>query len=77
MTDSQVMRAIAFDGRSSAELRVCMERALIAEGNLKRVKAQVLKTFSGLPVTAQKREAYASEGLRGSTGRGGEGSRRP
>jgi hypothetical protein len=61
MTDSQLMQAIDFDGRSTAELRACMERALIAEGNLKRVKAQVMKTFSNLPVTAQEREAYASE----------------
>lgn len=38
-----------------------MERALIAEGNLKRVKAQVMKTFRALPVTAQEREAYASK----------------
>ena len=38
-----------------------MERALIAEGNLMHVKAQVMKTFSELPITAQEREAYASE----------------
>jgi hypothetical protein len=61
VTDSQLMQAIAFDGRSSTELRACMERALIAEGKLKRVKAQVMKTFGDLPVTAQEREAYASE----------------
>lgn len=57
MTDSQLAPAIAFDGRSSPGLRACLERALIAEGNLKRVKAQVMKTVSDLPVTAQEREA--------------------
>jgi len=62
VTDSQLMQAIAFDGRSSAGLRACLECPLIAEGNLKRVKAQVMKTFSDLPVTAQEREAHASEG---------------
>ncbi len=61
VTDSQLMQAVDFDGRSSGELRACMERALIAEGNLKRVKAQVMKTFCDLTVTAQEREAYASE----------------
>jgi hypothetical protein len=61
VTDSQLMQAIAFDGHSSAELRACLERALIAEGKLKRFKAQVMKTFSDPPVTAQEGEAYASE----------------
>lgn len=61
MTDRELMLAIEFDGRSASELRACVERALIAEGNLKRVKAQMMKTCSGLPVTAQEREAYASE----------------
>ena len=44
VTDRQLMQAVDFDGRSAADLRACMERALIAEGNLKRVKAQVMKT---------------------------------
>jgi hypothetical protein len=61
VTDNELMRAVDFDGRSAAALRACMERARIAEGNLKRVKAQVMKAFSELPVTAQEREAYASE----------------
>jgi hypothetical protein len=55
------MQAVDFDGRSSGGLRACMQRALIAQGYLKRVKAQVMKTFGDLPVTAQEREAYASE----------------
>ena len=38
-----------------------MVSALIAEGNLRRVKAQVMKTFGELPMTAQESEAYASE----------------
>ncbi len=61
LTDIELMRAVDFDGRSASDLRARMERALIAEGNLKRVKAQVMKTFSDLPITAQEREAYASE----------------
>ncbi len=61
VTDRELMLAIEFDGRSASELRTRTERALIAEGNLKRVKAQMMKTFSGLPITAQEREAYASE----------------
>ena len=32
------MQAVDFDGRSAAGLRACMERALVAEGNLKRAK---------------------------------------
>jgi hypothetical protein len=61
ITDRQLMQAIDFDGRSAAELRACMERASIAEGNLKRVKALEMKKVSDLAVTAQEREAYASE----------------
>jgi len=61
VTDRQLMQAVDFDGCSSGEFRACMQRALIAQGNLKRVKAQVMKTFGDLPVTAQEREAYASE----------------
>lgn len=61
VTGRQPMQAIGFDGKSAAELRVCMERAAIAEGNLKRVKALEMKKHGNLPITAQEREAYASE----------------
>ncbi len=61
VSDKQLMSAIDFDARSVAELRACTERALIAEGNLKRVKAIQMKNFSDLPIGAQEREAYASE----------------
>ena len=52
-----------------------MVSALIAEGSLRRVKAQVMKTFGELPMTAQESEAYASEFLRHRCGGRGEGSR--
>ena len=55
------MQAVDFDGRSAAELRSRIERALIANGNVKRVKAIEMKNFSDLPIAAQEREAYASE----------------
>ncbi len=61
VSDAHLMQAIEFDGNSAAELRVCMERALLAEGNLKRVKALEMKKVSELSLTAQEREAYASE----------------
>ncbi len=61
VSDRQLMQAIDFDGRSAAELRACIERALIAEGNVKRVKAREMKNFSDLPLAAQEREAYASD----------------
>ena len=61
VTGGQLMQAIDFDGRSAGELCGCMERTLIAGGNLKRVMAQVMKTFSGLPAAAQERQAYASD----------------
>jgi hypothetical protein len=44
--------------RLTLQLPCRLERALITDGNLKRVKAQVMKTFNDLPVTAQEREAY-------------------
>ena len=43
--------ALHFSGRT-------LERALVTDGNLKQVKAQVMKAFSDLPVTAWEREAY-------------------
>jgi hypothetical protein len=61
VTDRQLMNAIDFDGRSAAELRVLIERALIAEGKVRRVKALAMKAASDLTVAAQEREAYASE----------------
>lgn len=61
VTDRQLMQAIDFDGESVGALRACTERALLAEGRLKRVKAQVMKSFADLAVTAQEREAYASD----------------
>ena len=61
VTDRQLMQAIDFDRHSAAELRACMERAGIAEGNLKRVKALEMKKHGDLSITAQEREAYASE----------------
>jgi len=61
VTDRQLMQAVDFDGRSAAELRSCIERALVANGNVKRVKAIEMKNFSDLPIAAQEREAYASD----------------
>ena len=59
VTDRQLMQAIDFDGKSAAELRSCMQRAAIAEGNLKRIKALEMKKAADLPITAQERDAYA------------------
>jgi nucleoid-associated protein YgaU len=61
VTDRQLMNAINFDGKSAAELRARIERALIAEGKVRRVKALAMKAVSDLPIAAQEREAYASE----------------
>jgi hypothetical protein len=61
ISDNKLLSAIEFDGASAGELRACTERALIAEGNLKRVKALEMKKYDHLPLSAQEREAYASE----------------
>jgi hypothetical protein len=61
ISDMQLMSAIDFDGRSAAELRLCIERALAAEGNVKHVKAIEMKKVSTLPIAAQEREAFASD----------------
>ncbi len=61
ISDRQLLSSIEFDGKSAAELRVRMEHALVAEGNLKRAKALEMKKFDQLPIAAQEREAYASE----------------
>jgi hypothetical protein len=61
ISDTQLLSAIEFDGASAGELRTCIERALIAEGNLKRVKAMEMRKHDHLPLGAQEREAYASE----------------
>jgi hypothetical protein len=59
--DHQLLSAIEFDATSAIELRNCVERALVAEGNLKRVKALEMRKYDHLPLSAQEREAYASE----------------
>ena len=61
VTGGHLMQAVDFDGRSAGELRSRIERALIANANVKRVKAIEMKNFSDLAIAAQEREAYASE----------------
>lgn len=60
ISDKQLMRAIEFDGTSAAALGACIQRAALAEGQLKRVKALEMKKVDHLPLAAQEREAYAS-----------------
>jgi hypothetical protein len=61
VTDRQLMEAIDFDRLSAERLRACVERAMLAEGGLKRSKALEMQKHVHLPLGAQEREAYASD----------------
>ena len=64
ITDPQVMAAIDFDRTSGATLASCIETSILAEGQLKRIKALEMRKHDRLPLAAQEREAHASKAYR-------------
>jgi len=64
IADLQVMAAVDFDRTSCATLASRVEASILADGQLKRVKAVEMRKHDQLPLAAQEREAHASKAYR-------------
>lgn len=61
ITDEEVERALDYLRDNATAMGQARYEAIRAERMVKHIKALVMKMYSDLPISAQEREAYASD----------------